>query len=113
MPRPPQPQSPQDNPLMTRLGRHGNLREVGQCLPEFLARADAELCEHLAQAPSGRGLMNSWVLISGLVHPSQASRTICAAPGVSSLAVSTVSPVASSSRLARSATSAPIAASIS
>jgi dienelactone hydrolase len=47
---------PEDNPLMARLGRHGNLREAGQCLPELRARADAKLCEHLAQVPSGRGV---------------------------------------------------------
>jgi hypothetical protein len=41
---------------MARLGRHGNLREAGQCLPELPAEADAKLCEHLAQVPSGRGV---------------------------------------------------------
>jgi dienelactone hydrolase len=47
---------PEDNPLMARLGRPGNLREAGQCLPELPATAHAQLCEHPAQVPSGRGV---------------------------------------------------------
>ena len=55
-----------------------------------------------------RGLMNSRVPISGFESPSRASRAICASWAVSSSRVSTVrlrtvSPVASSSRRARSA----------
>ena len=55
-----------------------------------------------------RGLMNSWAPISGLVSPSPASRAICASCAVRTSLVSTdrlrtVSPVASSSRRARSA----------
>jgi hypothetical protein len=34
--------------------------------------------------PAARGLMNSWVLISGLAGPSQASHAIYASPAVSS-----------------------------
>ena len=47
---------PQDNPLIARLGRPGNPREAGQCPPELPARADAQLGEHRAQVPSGRGV---------------------------------------------------------
>ena len=55
-----------------------------------------------------RGLMNSCAPISGFECPSRASRAICASCGVSPSRVSavrlrTVSPVASSSRSARSA----------
>lgn len=55
-----------------------------------------------------RGLRNSRMLISGLVCPAAASRTILASCGVSLSAVSvlrfgTVPPVASSSMRARSA----------
>ena len=66
-----------------------------------------------------RGLMNSWVLISGLDSPSRASLAMCASWAVSSATASTVrlrtvSPVASNSRRARSANpSMPIAVSIS
>jgi len=59
-------------------------------------------------------LRNSWVLISGLVSPSLASRAIWTGWALSSSAIPTVrlrtiSPVARSSRRARSV---PIAASI-
>ncbi len=66
-----------------------------------------------------RGLRNSWAPISGFERPSRASRAICSSCGVSSSRVSalrlrTFSPVASSSRRARSANaSMPIAANIS
>ena len=66
-----------------------------------------------------RGLMNSWAPISGFVRPSRASRAICASCAVSSSRVSTrrlrtVSPVARSSRRARSANaSTPIVDSMS
>ena len=61
-----------------------------------------------------RGLMKSWAPISGFVRPSTASRVTCSSWAVSSWYVSTVrlrmvSPVASSSRSARSANaSAPM-----
>ncbi len=61
-----------------------------------------------------RGLMNSWAPISGLVCPSLARRAICASWGVrtsrvSSVRLRAVSPVARSSRRARSANaSAPM-----
>ena len=66
-----------------------------------------------------RGLRNSCAAISGFVSPSRASRAICSSCGVSSSRVSsrrlrTFSPVARSSRRARSANaSAPIEANAS
>ena len=66
-----------------------------------------------------RGLMNSRVPISAFESPSRASRAICASWGVSCSRLSTervrgASPMARSSRAARSANaSTPIVASIS
>ena len=101
------------------LGGQGQLLEFGQRLAELFPGADAELGEDLVQVPLDRApLMNSRPPICVLVCPSPASRAIWASCAVSSLAASrvrlrTVSPVASSSRRARSANpSKPISVSI-
>ena len=94
---------------------------VGQRRAELPARADAELPEHLAQVPLDRARAEEELGADLGVRAARrrASCAICASCGVRSSSVSTVrlrtvSPVASSSRRARSAkTSMPISVSIS
>ena len=76
-----------------------SLRELIPSLPNTLLRCHSTV----------RGLRNSWAPISGFVWPPAARHATCASCGVSSSSVSTVrlrtvSPVACSSRRARSAT---------
>ena len=109
---------PGGEPAGRRLARAGRGRVAGQDPVQLGAGADPELGEHLAQVPLDRAGadeqlgadLRSWT------GRSRASRAICASWAVSSSSVltvrlRTVSPVASSSRRARSANpSMPIAA---
>jgi shikimate dehydrogenase len=100
---------------------HAGRREASGSAPRSCRR---ELMPSLANTlrrchSTVRGLRNSWVLISEFDSPSRASRAICTSCAVSSPVVwtfrlRTFSPVASSSRRARSANpSIPIADSSS
>ena len=89
---------------------HCSRRALGQRLAELSAGADVELGEHLAQVPldGARADEELGRRSPGSCTRRSASRAICASWAVSSSRVSavclrTVSPVASSSRRARSA----------
>ena len=103
-----------------RLQRRNRGRVARQDALELAARGDVELGEDLAQVVLDRRRADEQPDADFRVRePSRASRAICASRAVSSSRVSsvrlrTVSPVASSSRPARSANaSAPIVTSIS